>query len=65
MSVFDNREFNGHELVTFGNDGPLRSAPSSAVYSTALGLAAGGRRPWPYASMDEVDHGDALRLSRA
>ena len=40
MSVFENREFNGHELVTFGNDGPTALRAIVAVHSTALGPAA-------------------------
>jgi leucine dehydrogenase len=63
MSVFENREFNGHELVTFGNDGPTALRAIVAVHSTALGPAAGGCRMWPYASTDEAIT-DALRLSR-
>src|SRR3569833_715912 len=63
MSVFENREFNGHELVTFGNDGPTALRAIVAVHSTALGPAAGGCRMWPYASTDETIT-DALRLSR-
>jgi leucine dehydrogenase len=63
MSVFENREFNGHELVTFGNDEPTALRAIIAVHSTALGPAAGGCRMWPYASTDEAIT-DALRLSR-
>ena len=63
MSVFENLEFNGHELVTFGNDGPTALRAIVAVHSTALGPAAGGCRMWPYASTDEAIT-DALRLSR-
>lgn len=63
MSVFDNREFHGHELVVFGNDEPTALRAIIAVHSTALGPAAGGCRMWPYASTDEAIT-DALRLSR-
>src|SRR5512138_3299518 len=63
MSVFENREFNGHELVTFGSDEPTALRAIIAVHSTALGPAAGGCRMWPYASTDEATT-DALRLSR-
>jgi len=63
MSVFDNREFHGHELVVFGNDEPTALRAVIAVHSTALGPAAGGCRMWPYASTDEAIT-DALRLSR-
>jgi leucine dehydrogenase len=63
MSVFENKEFNGHELVTFGSDEPTALRAIVAVHSTALGPAAGGCRMWPYASTDEAIT-DALRLSR-
>lgn len=63
MSVFENREFNGHELVVFGNDEPTALRAVVAVHSTALGPAAGGCRMWPYANTDEAIT-DALRLSR-
>jgi leucine dehydrogenase len=63
MSVFENREFNGHEIVTFGNDEPTALRAIIAVHSTALGPAAGGCRMWPYATTDEAIT-DALRLSR-
>jgi leucine dehydrogenase len=63
MSVFENREFNGHEIVTFGNDEPTALRAIIAVHSTALGPAAGGCRMWPYASAEEAIT-DALRLSR-
>ena len=62
MSPFENREFNGHELVTFGNDGPTALRAIVAVHSTALGprpavAACGPTNP------DEAIT-DALRLSR-
>jgi len=63
MSVFENREFNGHEQVVFGSDGPTGLRAIIAVHSTALGPAAGGCRMWSYASTDEAIT-DALRLSR-
>lgn len=63
MSVFENREFNGHELVTFGSDEPTGLRAIIAVHSTAMGPAAGGCRMWPYGSTDEAIT-DALRLSR-
>ena len=63
MSVFDNREFNAHEMVVFGNDEPTALRAIVAVHSTALGPAAGGCRMWPYATTDEAIT-DALRLSR-
>jgi leucine dehydrogenase len=63
MSVFDNREFNGHEMVVFGNDEPTALRAIVAVHSTALGPAAGGCRMWAYGTTDEAIT-DALRLSR-
>src|SRR5882672_5103314 len=63
MSVFENREFNGHELVVFNNDEPTALRAIIAVHSTALGPAAGGCRMWPYAT-PEAAVTDALRLSR-
>ncbi|HEV7713948.1 MAG TPA: Glu/Leu/Phe/Val dehydrogenase dimerization domain-containing protein [Steroidobacteraceae bacterium] len=63
MSLFDNREFNRHELVVFGNDEPTALRAIIAVHSTALGPAAGGCRMWPYATTEEAVT-DALRLSR-
>ncbi len=51
MSVFDNREFNAHELVVFGNDEPTALRAIVAVHSTALGpppaAAACGPTPPP------------------
>ena len=63
MSPFEDREFNGHELVVFGNAAPTALRAIIAVHSTALGPAAGGCRMWPYASTEEAVT-DALRLSR-
>jgi leucine dehydrogenase len=63
MSVFDNREFNGHELVVFGSDEPTALRAIVAVHSTALGPAAGGCRMWNYENTDQAIT-DALRLSR-
>jgi leucine dehydrogenase len=63
MSPFDNREFNGHELVVFSNDEETGLRAIIAVHSTALGPAAGGCRMWSYATTTEAVT-DALRLSR-
>jgi leucine dehydrogenase len=63
MSPFDNREFNGHELVVFSHDEATGLKAIIAVHSTALGPAAGGCRMWPYATSAEAIT-DALRLSR-
>jgi leucine dehydrogenase len=63
MEIFDMREFDGHELVVFGNDPASGLRAIIAVHSTALGPAAGGCRMWPYATMQEAV-ADVLRLSR-
>jgi leucine dehydrogenase len=63
MSPFDNREFQGHELVVFSHDELTDLRAIIAVHSTALGPAAGGCRMWNYASTAEAVT-DALRLSR-
>jgi leucine dehydrogenase len=63
MSPFDNREFNGHELVVFSHDESTGLRAIVAVHSTVLGPAAGGCRMWPYATTAEAVT-DALRLSR-
>ena len=63
MEIFDMREFDGHELVVFGNDAATGLRAIIAVHSTALGPAAGGCRIWPYATMQEAV-ADVLRLSR-
>ena len=57
------REFDGHELVLFGNDAATGLRAVIAVHSTALGPAAGGCRMWPYESSPDAVT-DALRLSR-
>ena len=64
MSPFDNREFDGHELVVFGNDEPTALRAIIAVHSTALGPAAGGCRMWPYASRRRSRDGCAPPLAR-
>ena len=63
MSPFDNREFDGHELVVFSHDEATGLRAIVAVHLTALGPAAGGCRMWPYATTAEAVT-DALRLSR-
>ena len=63
MNTFDMREFDGHELVLFGNDEATGLKAVIAVHSTVLGPAAGGCRMWPYESNDAAVT-DALRLSR-
>jgi leucine dehydrogenase len=63
MEIFNMREFDGHELVVFGNDTPSGLRAIIAVHSTALGPAAGGCRMWVYGSTQEAV-ADVLRLSR-
>jgi len=63
MEIFDMREFDGHEHVVFGHDGPTGLRAVIAIHSTAHGPAAGGCRMWPYATTAEAVS-DVLRLSR-
>jgi leucine dehydrogenase len=63
MEIFDMREFDGHELVVFGNDAATGLRAIIAIHSTARGPAAGGCRMWPYVSTQEAVS-DVLRLSR-
>jgi leucine dehydrogenase len=63
MEIYEMREFDGHELVVFGNDANTGLRAIIAVHSTALGPAAGGCRMWPYASTTAAVV-DVLRLSR-
>lgn len=63
MSVFDHKEFDQHEQVSFFNcpDTGLRAI--IAVHNTHLGPALGGCRMWAYEN-DEQALNDVLRLSR-
>src|SRR5215469_13808273 len=63
MEIFDMREFDGHELVVFGNEARTGLRAIIAIHSTALGPAAGGCRMRPYATTAEAV-ADVLRLSR-
>ena len=63
MQIFDMREFDGHELVVFGNDARTGLRAIIAIHSTTLGPAAGGCRMRPYATTAEAV-ADVLRLSR-
>jgi leucine dehydrogenase len=61
MMLFDHRDFDGHEHVSFF----ARARLIIAIHRTgSLGTAGGGCRIWPY-SDDDAALGDALRLSRA
>ena len=63
MEIFDLREFDGHELVAFGQDAASGLRAIIAIHSTTRGPAAGGCRMWPYATTTEA-LADVLRLSR-
>jgi leucine dehydrogenase len=63
MEIFDLREFDGHELIAFGQDAASGLRAIIAIHSTSRGAAAGGCRMWPYATSAEAV-ADVLRLSR-
>ena len=63
MDLFQMRDFDAHEQVTFGCDTASGLRAVIAIHSTALGPAAGGCRMWPYAAVADAVS-DALRLSR-
>ena len=63
MDLFQMRDFDAHEQVTFGYDAASGLRAIVAIHSTALGPAAGGCRMWPYADFSDAVS-DALRLSR-
>ncbi len=63
MTVFSNPAFDDHERVLFCRDEATGLCAIIAIYSTALGPAAGGTRLWTYASDDEALY-DVLRLSQ-
>ena len=63
MDLFQMRDFDAHEQVTFGYDAASGLQAIIAIHSTALGPAAGGCRMWPYTSLSDAVT-DALRLSR-
>ncbi len=63
MSVFDSRDFDGHEQVVFSSNDKVRLKAIIAIHDTHLGPALGGCRMWPY-SNEENAVTDALRLSR-
>lgn len=63
MSVFEHREFRGHEQVVFCNDIDSGLRTIIAIHSTALGPSLGGTRMWMYMSEEEALN-DVLRLSR-
>lgn len=63
MSVFDHKDFDGHEDVVFCHDESVGLRAIIAIHSTAQDPAAGGCRMMPYASVDEALT-DVLRLSK-
>ncbi|MGH8198798.1 MAG: Glu/Leu/Phe/Val dehydrogenase dimerization domain-containing protein [Steroidobacteraceae bacterium] len=63
MDLFQMRDFDAHEQVTFGYDAASGLRALIAVHSTALGPAAGGCRMWPYPAFADAV-ADGLRLSR-
>jgi leucine dehydrogenase len=63
MSVFEHREFDGHEQVVFCHDPASGLKAIIAIHNTNRGPALGGCRMWPYASEAEALT-DVLRLSR-
>ena len=63
MSVFEHREFDGHEHVAFHQDKVSGLKAIIAVHNSNLGNALGGCRMWPYTS-DEEALQDVLRLSK-
>jgi len=63
MDLFQMRDFDAHEQVTFGYDAASGLRAIIAVHSTALGPSAGGCRMWPYGDFSDAVS-DALRLSR-
>lgn len=63
MSVFQSRDYDGHEQVAFFQDEQTGLRAIIAVHNTNLGPALGGVRMWPYSS-DEEALRDVLRLSR-
>jgi leucine dehydrogenase len=61
--MFDNKYYDSHERVLQVYDEVSGLRAIIAIHSTALGVAAGGCRLWPYES-SEAALSDALRLSR-
>lgn len=63
MSVFEHKEFDGHEQVVFCHDPASGLKSIIAIHNTNRGPALGGCRMWPYASEAEALT-DVLRLAR-
>src|SRR3546814_3785936 len=63
MSVFEHKEFDGHEQVVFCHDPASGLKAIIAIHNTNRGPALGGCRMWPYASEAEALT-EVLRLAR-
>lgn len=63
MSLFEHKEFDGHEEVVFCHDKETGLKAIIAVHDTTMGPSLGGTRMWNYANSDEALT-DVLRLSR-
>lgn len=63
MSIFNNDNFDSHELVTFHEDPATGLKAIIAVHDSTLGPAMGGCRMYPYASEHDAVT-DVLRLSQ-
>lgn len=63
MNVFAHAEFDGHETITFAQNGVVGLRAIIAIHDTRLGPALGGCRIWKYDTEAEA-LGDVLRLSR-
>lgn len=63
MSIFNNDNFDSHELVTFHEDPVTGLRAIIAVHDSTLGPAMGGCRMYPYASEHDAVT-DVLRLSQ-
>lgn len=63
MTVFDARDFDGHEQVAFFRDAEAGLKAIIAIHNTNRGPSLGGCRMWPYNSTEDALR-DVLRLSR-
>ena len=63
MSVFAAKDFDDHEQVCFLSDPASGLRAIVAIHSTApFGIAGGGCRMWPYASLIDVATGDPTTI---
>ena len=63
MSLFNHKDFDGHQEVVFCADKASGLRAIVAIHNTNRGPAMGGCRMWPYPS-DDAALEDVLRLSR-